>query len=254
MKIDDRQKFEIQKREYAAQIDADSVTRARAMSLLKDCFAKGYNHVWDWMGMPIIQLPEVVMATQEIIFASRPDVIIETGIARGGSVVFSASMLELLWGPDKGLVIGVDIDIRAHNRESIQQHPMAKRIRMIEGSSTAHEVVTQITTLLPRNSNIMVVLDSNHTYDHVMNELKLYSPFVTPGQYMIVGDTWIDDLDIDENQELSPGMRWPWKKGYGPKRAVLDFLKQNDRFVRDDYMNGKALFSACREGFLKCIK
>src|SRR5258708_5260357 len=144
------------------------------------------------MGFPIIQLPPDIIATQEVIFAAKPDIIIETGVARGGSVIFMASMLELT---GKGKVIGVDIDIRLHNRETIQNHQMAKRISLIEGPSADAATLARVRAEIPANASVMVVLDSDHSRDHVLAELRAYGPLVTHGQYLVVADTLMGHID-----------------------------------------------------------
>lgn len=204
-----------------------------------------YTYHFSWMGRPIIQYPQDIVAMQELIWEIRPDVIVETGIAHGGSLVFYASMLELI---GQGEVIGIDLDIRKHNRLEIERHPMFKRITMLEGSSTDAEIIKEIKILCSDKKRIMVVLDSNHTHSHVLEELKLYSSLVTPGSYLIVMDTGIadmpDQLYIDR----------PWGKGDNPKTAVREFLQDNDRFVIDESMHSKLLITVAPDGYLKCIK
>jgi cephalosporin hydroxylase len=176
----------------------------------------------------------------------RPDLIVETGIAHGGSIIFSASMLELLGGD--GRVVGIDIDIRAHNRAVIEQHPMAKRITMIEGSSIAPEVAEQVRGLARGRERVLVLLDSNHTHEHVLREMELYGPLVTKDSYLVVFDTTIEDAP----EEFSADR--PWGKTDNPKTAVREFLKTNDRFAVDKDVESKLLITVSREGYLKCVK
>jgi cephalosporin hydroxylase len=205
-----------------------------------------YSYNFTWLGRPIIQLPQDIVAVQEIIYKVKPDVIIETGIAHGGSLILSASLLELL-GVD-GVVVGIDIDIREHNRKALEAHPLFKRIKMIEGSSTDQEVVAQVRGLCSSERKTMVMLDSDHTHDHVRQELELYSPFVSRGSYLIVFDTLIEDVPDDFFKDR------PWGKGNNPKTAVREFLKSNGRFEIDRELEEKLLFSVAPEGYLKCIK
>lgn len=204
-----------------------------------------YSYNFSWMGRPIIQYPQDMIAMQEIIWEVKPDLIIETGIAHGGSLIFYASLLELI---GEGEILGIDIDIRAHNREEIEKHPMFKRIKMIQGSSVSEEVVSQVKELVKGKSRIMVALDSNHTHDHVLQELNLYAPFVTKDSYLVVFDTIVEDLP-----EGSTNNR-PWGKNDNPKTAVYQFLKDNDQFIIDQKIDNKLLISVSPKGYLQRIK
>lgn len=205
-----------------------------------------YSYNFSWLGRPIIQHPTDVLALQEIIWNVRPDLIIETGIAHGGSLIFSASMLELIGGD--GRVIGIDIDIRAHNRAEIEKHPLNRRLTLLEGSSTSDEIVAEVKRLAVGRERIMVILDSNHTHDHVARELTLYSPFVTKDSYLVVLDTVIEDMEADAHPDR------PWGKGNNPKTAVWEFLKANDRFEIDRNIEAKLLVTVAPDGYLKCVK
>ena len=197
----------------------------------------------DWLGVPIIQTPEDMILMQELIFKIKPDVIIETGIAHGGSLIYYASLLELL---GKGKVIGVDIEIREHNRRVIEVHPMFKRIELIEGSSVSDETIEKITKIVPKNSKVIVCLDSNHTKEHVLKELQLYNSFVNPGSYIVVFDTNTSKL-----AEL--GACDKMYINNSPKEAVEDFLKANDNFEIDKYYN-KLYISYSPNGYLRRAK
>lgn len=205
-----------------------------------------YAHNFTWLGRPIIQVPQDVMAMQELIWRVRPAAIVETGVAHGGSLIFYASILHLLDGP--GFVVGVDIDIRSHNRREIEAHPMAKRIRLVQGSSTAPEIVADVKRLVAGLSPVMVVLDSNHTHQHVIDELRAYSGLVGEGSYIVVFDTAIEDAP----EHLLGGRLW--KKGNSPKSAVYEFLKQTDRFAIDHDIDAKLLISVAPQGYLKCLR
>lgn len=206
-----------------------------------------YSYNFSWMGRPVIAYPQDMIAMQELIWEVKPDLIIETGVAHGGSIVYYASLLELI-GND-GLVLGIDIDIRKHNRDLIEAHPMMKRIKLIEGSSTSEETINQVKSIVSKKTNVMVCLDSNHTHDHVLEELKLYSPFVTKDSYCVVFDTIIEDLPADYNW----GER-SWGVGNNPKTAVREFLKDNSDFEINKSINDKILISVAPDGYLKRMK
>jgi cephalosporin hydroxylase len=183
---------------------------------------------------------------QEIVWAVKPELIIETGIAHGGSLIFYASLLELVGG--NGQAIGIDIDIREHNRVEIEKHPMSKRIRMIEGSSTSEAVARQVYALAKGKQPVLVALDSAHTHEHVFKELCLYSDLVTKGSYLVVFDTIVEDMPDNFFADR------PWGKGNNPKTAVREFMRLNDRFVVDKEIENKLLITVAPDGYLRCIK
>jgi len=230
----------------AARMAADAALQKAANELFVRSCAYRYSYNFSWMGRPIIQYPQDMVAMQEIIWSVRPDLVIETGIAHGGSLVYYASLLELL-GND-GIVVGIDIDIRPHNREAIEAHPMARRIRMIEGSSIDPGTVAQVAELVRHRTRVLVTLDSNHTHDHVLQELLLYSPFVSVGSYLTVFDTVVEDMP----KALFPDR--PWGPGNNPKTAVREFLGQTDRFVVDKEVENKLLLTVAPDGYLRCVK
>jgi len=216
-----------------------------------------YSYNFEWLGRPIIQYPQDIVAVEEIIWRVKPDLIIETGIAHGGSLIFSASMLALLdvcdaieqkksIDPSKSSrkVLAVDIDIRAHNREAIEAHPMASRIQMIQGSSIAPEIVDQVKKIAADYRIVLVCLDSNHTHEHVLAELKAYGPLVTKGSYCVVFDTIVEDLP----PEMFPDR--PWGPGDNPKTAVREFLNSHPEFQIDKSIDHKLLISVAPDGFL----
>lgn len=204
-----------------------------------------YSYNFSWMGRPIIQYPQDMMAMQEIIWQLKPDIIIETGIAHGGSLIYYASILELI---GKGEIIGIDIEIREHNRKEIERHPMFKRISMLEGSSIHSDTINQVKKLIAGRQTVLVSLDSNHTHQHVLEELNLYSPFVTQGSYIVVFDTIVEDMPDD----YLPGRAW--SRGDNPKTAVREFLKQNRQFEIDRSIDNKLLISVAPDGYLKRIR
>jgi cephalosporin hydroxylase len=204
-----------------------------------------YSYNFDWLGRPIIQIPQDIVALQEIIWKVKPDLIIETGIAHGGGLIFYASMLELI---GKGEVLGIDIEIREYNRKEIEKHKMAKRIKMIEGSSTDEKVIKEVEKIVKRHKKVMVRLDSLHTHEHVLKELELYSPFVSKGSYLVVFDTVIEYFPKGFFKNR------PWDKGNNPFTAIKEFLKHNKNFIVDKEIENKLLITCAPGGFLKRIK
>lgn len=243
---DDRDEFAKKARSQALALGQDRTVFDSSIDILLAANKYDYAYLWTWMGIPIIQLPADIMATQEVIWATKPDVIIETGVARGGSMVFMASLLELL---GKGKVIGVDIDIRAHNRDSIERSPLAKRISLIEGPSTSSSVVAKVRSEIPPGASVMVILDSDHSRDHVLAELRAYAGLVTPGCYLVVADTLLGELQPDA--ELRNRSK-AWSKGNEPLSALKIFLEENDRFEVDPVINGKLILSSSTGGYLRC--
>lgn len=243
---DDRAAFEKTMRAQARALGRDGQVFAAAVNALYAANKYDYSYLWSWMGVPIIQLPADIMATQEVIWATKPDVIIETGVARGGSVLFMASLLELI---GKGKVIGIDLDIRAHNRDSIERHPIAKRVLLIEGSSTDRAVVAEVCSQIPDGASVMVVLDSDHSRDHVLAELRCYGPLVTGGCYLVVADTILGRFDAAQTPQNRSKV---WLKGNEPLSAVEAYLAETDRFEVDPEINGKLILSSSPGGYLRC--
>jgi len=206
-----------------------------------------YSYNFSWMGRPIIQYPQDMIAMQELIWSLKPDLIIETGIAHGGSLLYYASILELI---GKGEVLGIDIDIREHNRVAIESHPMYKRIKMIQGSAIEEGIVAQVKQHTTGKETILVVLDSNHTHEHVLAELEMYSPFVSLNSYIVVYDTIVEKLP----ENYLPGLVRPWGIGDNPMTALQEFLKTNTQFEIDATINNKLLISVAPDGYLKRIK
>jgi cephalosporin hydroxylase len=205
-----------------------------------------YSYNFTWLGRPIIQFPQDIVALQEIVWQVKPDLIVETGVAHGGSLVLYASLLQLLGG--NGHVVGIDVHIRDHNRRELANHPLADRISLVEGSSSDPRVVTQVQEIAATRKSVLVALDSNHTHEHVLAELRLYSPLVTRGSYLVVFDTIIQDMPHD----FFPGRGWG--HGNNPRTAVEAFLLENDRFAVDTEMDNKLLITVAPGGYLRCIK
>lgn len=232
-----------------------------AMTFLQATTQPKYSYNYHWQDRPIIQYPQDIVAMQELIWSIKPDLVIETGIAHGGSLVFSASMLALLdmcdaieagtvIDPSKSSrkVVGIDIDIRAHNRAAIQDHPMASRIEMIEGSSIDPDIFAKVQKAAEGYERVLVCLDSNHTHDHVRSELELYAPLTSVGSYCVVFDTLIEDMPADEYPDRS------WGPGNNPKTAVWDYLKTHSEFEIDKSIPAKLLITVAHDGFLKRLR
>jgi len=220
-----------------------------------------YSYNYFWLGRPIIQYPQDMVAMQELIWKIKPDLIIETGIAHGGSLILSASMLSILDYCDaielgtmmdpkapRRRVLGLDIDIRAHNRAAIEAHPMANRIDMIEGSSLDPAIIAQVQNIARGYERVLVCLDSNHTHEHVLAELEAYAPLVSVGSYCVVFDTFIEDVPA----EMFPDR--PWGPGDNPKTAVWEYLKTHPEFEIDKHMDHKLLISVAPHGYLKRLR
>jgi len=244
--MDEVQKFKEAVKQNIIEQGMDEALLALGKQWVRETMNKKFIYNFTWMGRPIIQHPHDTMGLQELIWQIKPDLIIETGIAHGGSVIFSASMLELVGGD--GIVIAVDIDIRKHNRVEIENHPMFKRIRLVEGSSIAPETLDQVKQLAAGRKNVMVFLDSHHTHDHVLKELELYAPMVSTDSYIVVFDTWVED--VPENYYPNK----PWDKGDNPKTAVWEFLKTNQDFEIDKSIEHKLAITLAPDGWLKKIR
>jgi len=206
-----------------------------------------YSYNFTWMGRPIIQYPQDILAMQELIWSIKPDLIIEAGIAHGGSLIFSASMLELnaaCGGPSDAYVLGIDIDIREHNRKAIESHPLFARISMIEGSSIDPEVVNQVVAASQGRRSVLVLLDSDHSGAHVLAELEAYAPLTTVGSYCVVFDTVIEDLPPRSSADRH------WGPGNSPKTAVHEYLQEHDEFISDQRIDARLLISVAPEGYL----
>ncbi|WP_018627528.1 cephalosporin hydroxylase family protein [Niabella aurantiaca] len=206
-----------------------------------------YSYNFKWMGRPIIQYPQDMIAMQELIWEVQPDLIIETGIAHGGSLIFYASLLELI---GNGEVLGIDIDIREHNRKEIEKHPMYRRIKMIQGSSVDQATADLVYAAAAGKEKILVVLDSNHTHEHVLDELRYYAPLVSLNSYIVVFDTIVENLP----NNYIPGMTRPWGIGNNPMTAVDAFLAENDRFEINKDIDNKIQISVAPRGYLKRVK
>ena len=251
-------------KEVAARIAANGTNAALQLdmqrSLLSSLEAE-YSYNFAWLGRPIIQYPQDIVAIQELIWQLKPDLVIETGIAHGGSLILSASLLAMLDYADavgsgtaldprqsRRRVLGVDIDIRVHNRAAIERHPLSHLIEMIEGSSIAPDIVARVHDLAAKYERVLVLLDSNHTHDHVLAELKAYAPLTSVGSYCVAFDTVIEDMPA----AMFPDR--PWGPGNNPKTAVREYLKTHPEFEIDVAVDNKLLISVAPNGYLKRVR
>jgi cephalosporin hydroxylase len=236
----------------------NAALKSAAHAFLRESTAPKYSYNFSWLGRPVIQYPQDIVAVQELIWKVRPDLVIETGIAHGGSLVLTASILALLDlcdaqeagvaldpGASVRKVIGIDIDIRAHNRAALDAHPMRTRMELIEGSSIEPAIAEGVALRAREASRVMVFLDSNHTHDHVLRELELYAPLTSVGSYCVVFDTLIEDLNADMYPDR------PWGPGNSPKSAIREYLASHSEFEVDTAMSDKLLISVANGGFLK---
>jgi cephalosporin hydroxylase len=238
----------------------DAALYQAGLDFTRSTLPPNYSYNFFWFGRPIIQYPQDMVAMQELIWKIKPDLIIETGIAHGGSLILSASMLSMLDYCDaieqgtmldpkapRRRVLGLDIEIRAHNRAAIEAHPMANRIDMIEGSSIDPAIIAQVQDIARGYERVLVCLDSNHTHEHVLAELEAYAPLVSAGSYCVVFDTIIEDMPADMFPER------PWGPGDNPKTAVWEYLKVHPEFEIDKRMDHKLLISVAPDGYLKRV-
>lgn len=221
-----------------------------AHAFVRESTIPKYSYNFSWLGRPIIQYPQDIVAMQELVWRIQPDLIIETGIAHGGSLILSASLLELnaaCGGNPDAQVLGVDIDIRDHNREAILVHPMSKRITMIQGSSIEPEIIDQVHNHAKDKKRVLVCLDSNHTHDHVLAELEAYAPLTSVGSYCVVFDTIVEELPSEMYPDRS------WGPGNSPQSAVHAYLKSHPEFEIDHAMDNKLLISVAPKGYLRRV-
>ncbi|NRA10927.1 MAG: cephalosporin hydroxylase family protein [Crocinitomicaceae bacterium] len=243
--MNENEKFEQDVIQRVNKQGKDAELKELADKWVEKSMQKKYVYNFSWLGRPIIQYPEDIMALQEIIWKVKPDLIIETGIAHGGSIIFSASMLKILGGDRK--VIGIDIDIREHNRTEIENHPVSDIITMVEGSSIAEETIAKVKAMAEGYEKVMVILDSMHTHDHVLAELNGYSSLVSKDSYLVVLDTFVEDMPVDFFEDR------PWNVGNNPKTAVWEFIEENKDFVIDKSVHEKLLITVGPDGYLKRI-
>ena len=260
--MNDEKEFQQQVREEIQRQGNNQSFQSVTNRWVQESIHEKYSYHFEWLGRPIIQYPQDMIAIQKLLWEIKPDLVIETGIARGGSLIFNASLLELnaqCGGPENAFVLGVDIDIRPHNKLAVMSHPMAKRVEMIQGSSIEDQIVDQVYKKAEQAKKVIVFLDSNHTHAHVLRELQIYAPLVSIGSYIVVFDTIVEDLI---NQDF--GNR-PWGKGDNPKTAVIEFLsgvkenKYRDKngdpidFEIDHMIESQLMITMAPFGFLKRV-
>lgn len=257
--VNDEREFRDQVELDIQGLGSDNEVRKSGLKWVMNASVRhNYSYNFTWLDRPIIQLPQDIVAMQEVVWRTKPDLIIETGIAHGGSLIFSAMMLALLDFTDsieagsalnpshsQRKVLGIDIDIRPHNRAAIDGHPMASRIQMIQGSSIAPETIAQVHDIAANYRRVLVCLDSNHTHKHVLAELEAYAPLTSPGSYCVVFDTLIEDLPeaifLDR----------PWGPGDNPKTAVWEYLKSHPEFEIDKKIQDKLVITVAPDGYLR---
>ncbi len=252
--------FVLERNQRIQNFGKDQSFKTQSINWIEESMRKSYVYNFSWMGRPIIQYPQDMVAMQEIIWEVKPDLIIETGIAHGGSLIMSASFLAMLDYCDaiesgevldpkkpKRRVLGIDIDIREHNRKAIEAHSMANRIDMIQGSSIAAETIQQVKDYAKDYKRILISLDSNHTHEHVLAELEAYAPLTSKGSYCVVFDTFVQDVPADVFTNR------PWEPGNNPKTAVWEYLKTHPEFEIDKSIENKLLITVAPDGYLKRV-
>ena len=260
--MSEEQKFRNQCDKEVKQQEQSKAFQSITREWVNESIKTNYSYHFEWLGRPIIQYPQDIIGTQQLLWSIKPDLIIETGIARGGSLIFYASILELIGqcgGPSDATILGVDIDIRAHNRSAILSHPMSKRIEMIQGSSVEQNVFEKIKDKAKNKKRVLVCLDSNHTHDHVLQELRLYAPLVSADSYVIVFDTIVEDLPSSLINDR------PWEKGDSPKTAVFQYLEELSaqeiigfdgapiKFEIDKHIESQLMITVAPSGYLKRV-
>lgn len=230
----------------AHEMSLDKGLQSKAIEVLTEADKHRWIHQTTWFGEPLLNLPQDMFAIQDIIWRTRPDYIIEVGVAWGGGLLFDATLLEILGGKK---VIGVDIFIPDDLRERLSSHgKLSERLELIEGSSTDSETIDKIEKILDGSKKSLVILDSFHTHEHVIEELRAYTPFVGEGQYIICGDTIVEKIPEQEHRKR------PWGPGNNPATAIKEFLSETDRFEIDEKIDKRLLFSCHPGGYLKAIK
>ena len=241
----DRKSFEEEKSTEIKNAKADPELLKKARDFLVQSDKHKYGYYWTWLGLPIIQMPEDIVLTQEILWETKPDFVIEAGVAWGGSLAMYAAFQEI---QGYGHVFGIDVTIPQHNREAIMSTPVSNRITLIEASSSDPATFEAVSAQIPKGSNILLVLDSNHTHEHVLAELKLWSPLLQNGNYIIVSDTVVEVIPEQTHRPR------PWGPGNNPMTGMQEFMNENDRFTSENSYSDRAFASFNPSGYLKCMK
>jgi cephalosporin hydroxylase len=245
--MDPIQQFKKERRDDIARMAEDEALKKSSLDWMIASDKYKYSYNYTWLGRPIIKYPNDIVATQEIIWSVKPDLIIETGIAHGGSLMLSASILEIIGGD--GIVLGIDIDIREHNLKEILNHPMSRRIQMIEGSSVSKDTIEQVRLIAQDKKKVMVFLDSLHSHAHVAAELKLYASLVSLGSYLVLPDTFIEYFPKGYFSKDRP-----WDVGDNPMTALREFLADNNQFEIDRNLCNKLMITEAFDGYLKRVR
>lgn len=243
---DDRKQFEEDKKKRIFEINKNKKLRGLSDQFLSEALSSGYPYNFSWFGVPLIQFPEDALMASEIVFNVKPKVIIDSGTARGGSAIFYASLLKLIGGHS---VISIDIDIRPHNRDTVEKHPFGSMIKLVQGSSSDKNTFDKVKKLVGKRNPVVVALDSSHEESHVLRELELYSQLLSKGGYIMIFDTFIRKLP----RSAYPADR-PWDASHNPWTAIKKFLKTHKEFEVDELYNAKAMVSSAPMGFLKKVK
>ena len=245
-KLLSREEFSDLQKKCAQEMMDDDALQKSALDVLVRADRHRWIHQTSWLGEPILNLPQDLFALQEIIYKTRPRAVIEVGVAWGGSLLFYSTLMEVLGGD---LIIGIDVYIPDDLRARLKSYgPLSERIKLIDGSSIEDDTVKKVNNLLDGSREVLILLDSFHTHDHVLKELQLYSPFVGKDYYLVCGDTVVDEIPAQEHRPR------PWGPGNNPKTALKEFLQGNDRFIVDQELENKLLFSCNPGGYLRCIK
>lgn len=240
----ERKKFDREKIDSISEARADGKLIQKGLDFVEYSDKHRYGYNWTWMDLPIIQMPEDIVLTQELLWELKPDFVIELGIAWGGSLAMYAAFMEL---SGKGQVIGIDITIPKHNAEAIMSCPVSSRISLIEGSSIDKSLFDNVAARIPKGSKVMMVLDSNHTHEHVYKELTLWSPLVHADSYIIVSDTIVEHIPAQDHRPR------PWGPGNNPGTAAIKFLSENPRFTSENSYSDRAIASFNPAGYLKAL-
>lgn len=244
--MNDILQFERERKVNSEALCDDKEILKLSRQLLHELDQYKYSYLWKSGGLPIIQTPADIVAQQQIIWDTKPTIIIETGVARGGSLINSAMSMELNGG--RGFVFGIDIDIRRHNRDNIKSHKFSNRIKLFDGSSTDPKIYDEVKSHITIEDRVMLVLDSNHTFDHVLKELTLWGNIVTKGCYLVVADTMLHYA----TKQVSGSTLW--ESGDDPLAALNEFIRHNDKFEADNEINGKLIFSSSYRGYMRAVK
>ena len=245
-KLYSRAEFENMRTDSAKKMSQDSSLYEDALDVFVRADRYSWIHQTNWLGEPVLNLPQDMFAIQEIIFQTKPKYIIEVGVAWGGGLLFYSTLMEVLGGEK---VIGIDVYIPEDLKERLFSHgKISDKLALINQSSTDPQTIEQIRCITGQSRDVLVLLDSFHTHEHVLKELEMYSPLVGKGQYMICGDTIVEDIPIQTHRVR------PWGPGNNPKTALRQFLRENDRFEIDHEIDKKLLFTNNPDGYLKCYK